>query len=89
MNNITPKKWFGQHFLVDDNIAKKIIRSIKSDLDIPVLEVGAGTGILTQYLLSERNIKPIVVEIDNEAAEILKEKGSILRVMTKTNKERW
>jgi len=74
MELINPRKRFGQHFLKDVNIAKKIVNSIRSDLNLPVIEIGPGTGILTSFLIETRNIKPIVIEIDKRAVEILHEK---------------
>lgn len=65
---VKPKKKLGQHFLVDMNIAKKIADSILHK-EMPVLEVGAGTGALTQFLPQE-NLK--IVEIDNESVVFLK-----------------
>jgi len=74
MEFITPKKKYGQHFLKDLNIARKIVNSIKSGLEKPVIEIGPGTGVLTQFLIENRKLKPIVIEIDNQAIEILKNK---------------
>jgi 16S rRNA (adenine1518-N6/adenine1519-N6)-dimethyltransferase len=63
---VRPKKSLGQHFLRDENIARKIVGSLDLPEEIPVLEVGAGTGVLTKYLFSSgRDVK--VMEIDKEA----------------------
>lgn len=67
---VRPKKALGQHFLNDRNIARKIADSI-TDENIPLLEIGPGTGMLTQFLLERKN--PLkVIEIDDESVEYLK-----------------
>lgn len=64
------KKYWGQHFLTDHNIARKIVASIPSDTPW-ILEVGPGKGMLTQHLLSLKKDPVKVVEIDNEAVAYL------------------
>ena len=72
MKTVRPKKNLGQHFLVDLNIAKAIADTVDACPDIPVLEVGPGMGVLTQYLIEKpRPLK--VVEIDRESVAYLKE----------------
>jgi 16S rRNA (adenine1518-N6/adenine1519-N6)-dimethyltransferase len=61
-----PKKRLGQHFLQDENIAKKIISSFKPK-DGLILEIGPGTGSLTKFLLPLYNDSLWVVEADEEA----------------------
>ena len=70
---VRPKKALGQHFLVDLNIARKIVDSLSGDHDV-VIEVGAGMGVLTQYLIDNQLDKLQVVEIDKESVEFLKKK---------------
>ncbi|NPA68836.1 MAG: 16S rRNA (adenine(1518)-N(6)/adenine(1519)-N(6))-dimethyltransferase RsmA [Chlorobi bacterium] len=70
-NTVKPKKYLGQHFLKDKNIAKKIVDSLQADNIEDVMEVGAGTGILTGFLL-KKNIRLHVIEIDRESVEYLK-----------------
>jgi 16S rRNA (adenine1518-N6/adenine1519-N6)-dimethyltransferase len=73
MKAVKPKKNLGQHFLTDLNIAKAIADTVDACPEIPVLEVGPGMGVLTQYLVTkERPVK--VVEIDAESVAYLKEK---------------
>jgi len=48
--HLVPSKKMGQNFLFDENIAKKIVSSIKCDKNNPIVEIGPGLGILTQYL---------------------------------------
>ena len=70
-NLVRPKKALGQHFLVDLNIARKIVDSMSNDVNV-IVEVGAGMGVLTQYLIQDRLEKLRVVEIDTESIEYLK-----------------
>lgn len=70
MNNIKPKKFLGQHFLTDPHIAKAIADTVDACPHIPILEVGPGTGVLTQYLLQKgRSFKAI--ELDRESVPYL------------------
>lgn len=78
MRTVRPKKNLGQHFLTDLNIAKAIADTVDACPDIPILEVGPGMGVLTQYLTTkERDVK--VVEIDSESVAYLNEKYPALR----------
>ena len=70
---VRPKKALGQHFLVDLNIARNIVNALSTDHDV-VIEVGAGMGVLTQYLIEDQLEKLQVVEIDKESVEFLKKK---------------
>ena len=70
---VRPKKALGQHFLVDLNIARNIVNALSTDHDV-VIEVGAGMGVLTQYLIENQLDKLQVVEIDKESVEFLKKK---------------
>lgn len=68
---VKPKKVLGQHFLKDLNVARAIADTVDAQPDIPVLEVGPGMGVLTQFLLPKgREVK--VVEIDYESVEYLR-----------------
>ena len=72
MKTVRPKKNLGQHFLTDLGIAKAIADTVDACPDIPVLEVGPGMGVLTQYLIEKP--RPLrVVEIDKESVAYLKE----------------
>lgn len=53
MKAVKPKKNLGQHFLTDLNIAKRIADTVDACPDIPVLEIGPGMGVLTQYLVEK------------------------------------
>ena len=67
---VRAKKKFGQHFLTDLNIAQDIVNSL-SEKQHCVLEIGAGMGVLTQFLLQRPDIKLFVVEIDAESVKYL------------------
>lgn len=70
MHYVTPKKRLGQHFLKDQNIAQKIVASIQNT-DLPVLEVGPGTGVLTKLLI-EKKINFKAFDVDEESITFLK-----------------
>jgi 16S rRNA (adenine1518-N6/adenine1519-N6)-dimethyltransferase len=68
-----PKKSLGQNFLIDENIARNIIRELHPQKSDRVLEIGPGRGALTKYLKDSVG-SLIAVEIDNNiAANLLKE----------------
>ncbi len=69
---VKPKKYLGQHFLKDKNIAEKIVNALKAENVKEVLEIGAGTGVLTDFLLS-RDFLLHIIEIDTESVEYLTE----------------
>ena len=70
-SEVRPKKNLGQHFLTDQNIARKIVDQLSPDLET-VIEVGAGTGVLTQFMVSDILEKLYVIEIDKESIAYLK-----------------
>jgi len=74
MHYLRAKKSLGQHFLVDRNIAEKIVSCLKMQDISEVLEIGPGSGILTELLLQRKDIKTTVIEIDKEYSELIKEK---------------
>ena len=72
MRLVKPKKFLGQHFLKDLKVAKDIADTVDACPELPILEVGPGMGVLTQFLLpKERNVK--VVEVDYESVAYLHE----------------
>jgi 16S rRNA (adenine1518-N6/adenine1519-N6)-dimethyltransferase len=79
MKQVRPKKNLGQHFLTDLSIAKRIADTVDTPYsDLPVLEVGPGMGVMTQYLVEKpRPFK--VVEIDRESVAYLNEHFPQLR----------
>ena len=72
MKSVRPKKQLRQHFLTDQDVARRIADTVDACPALPILEVGPGMGVLTQYLLPKgRPVK--VVEIDTESVAYLKE----------------
>ena len=77
MGLVKPKKFLGQHFLRDLSIASDIADTVDTCPGLPILEVGPGMGVLTQYLMKkEREVK--VVELDFESVAYLKENFAAL-----------
>ena len=68
--SVRAKKHLGQHFLKDENIAKKIADVLSYDSYAKVLEIGPGMGVLTKYLL-QKDTEVHVIEIDTESVEYL------------------
>ena len=81
MQNLKPKKHLGQHFLADENIARKIVSLLNVNVEGPVVEIGPGMGVLTKYLV-ERFEEVWVVEFDPDAVAYLQERfsGTGLRI---------
>ena len=80
-HNYTPKKWMrlvkpkkalGQHFLKDLQIAERIADTLSDYKQLPVLEIGPGMGVLTQFLL-EKGHDLTVVELDLESVDYLEQ----------------
>ena len=71
MSKVRPKKFLGQHFLTDLGIARRIADTVDACPGVPVLEVGPGMGVMTQFLMEKpRPLK--VVEIDFESVSYLR-----------------
>lgn len=71
MTDVRPKKALGQHFLTDLDVAARIASTLDAAPGMPVLEIGPGMGVLTQYILaSGREFD--VVEIDTESVAWLR-----------------
>ena len=62
-----PRKRFGQHFLRDPAVLKRIVEAIDPAPDDPVVEIGPGEGALTRPLL-EKLVRLTVIEIDRDLA---------------------
>lgn len=82
MRLVKPKKFLGQHFLKDLKIAQDIADTVDACPQLPILEVGPGMGVLTQFLLTKQRPTK-VVELDYESVAYLNEnfpdlKGNII-----------
>ncbi len=75
MQIIHPKKRLGQNFLKDKNIARKIVATIEAPHPILVIEIGPGSGVLTEFALNEAE-EYIGVEIDLSLIEMLRKRFS-------------
>ena len=78
MDKVRPKKKFGQHFLTDLRVAERLAAIVEKESVKEILEVGPGTGVLTQFLLKNnpKNLK--VVEIDSESVAYLNQHFKVL-----------
>lgn len=72
MEKVKAKKHLGQHFLKDEDIAKRIADTLSLEGYADILEIGPGMGVLTKYLL-EKPVNTYVIEIDNESVVYLDE----------------
>lgn len=72
MIQVRAKKALGQHFLTDLSVAERIADTLAENRDLPVLEIGPGMGMLTQFLL-DKGHDVRVVEIDTESVSYLNE----------------
>jgi len=71
---LKPKKSLGQNFLHDKNIIDKIIHASNIGSNDEILEVGPGTGNLTEFIISQNPKKIYVIEKDKNLASILEKK---------------
>ncbi|MBQ9585971.1 MAG: 16S rRNA (adenine(1518)-N(6)/adenine(1519)-N(6))-dimethyltransferase RsmA [Muribaculaceae bacterium] len=70
MQQVRAKKSLGQHFLIDLDVAQRIAATVDDYKQLPLLEVGPGMGVLTQFLLQNgHDLK--VVELDGESVDYL------------------
>lgn len=72
--SVRPKKFLGQHFLKDKNVAERIVEALLlPDSMQQVVEIGPGTGVLTQFLVAKPVVDLHLVEIDRESVTYLHE----------------
>lgn len=73
--SVYPKKYLGQHFLKDKNIASNIVQamSLYEKVD-KIIEIGPGTGILTEFLIYRFRDRLLMIDIDAESISYLKNK---------------
>lgn len=85
---VRAKKHLGQHFLNDENIAKKISDTLTENGYDNVLEIGPGMGVLTKYLL-EKKPKVTVMELDSESVVYLQDTFPVEHIKLDTSKEKF
>lgn len=78
MQQVKAKKALGQHFLTDLSVARRIADTVNEYTSMPLLEIGPGMGVLTQFLM-ESGHDLTVVELDGESVEYLNEHFPKLR----------
>ncbi|WP_283390934.1 16S rRNA (adenine(1518)-N(6)/adenine(1519)-N(6))-dimethyltransferase RsmA [Millionella massiliensis] len=81
MTEVRAKKYLGQHFLTDLNIARRIAEALRTDHAPGVLEVGPGMGVLTQFLLPLHGDRLTVAEIDTESVDYLRVHYPVLNII--------
>jgi len=86
--SVKAKKHLGQHFLKDENIAKKIADTLTENGYDNVLEIGPGMGVLTKYLLQKRP-KVTVLELDTESVEYLNDNFKKEQININTSSEKF
>jgi 16S rRNA (adenine1518-N6/adenine1519-N6)-dimethyltransferase len=69
-DDVRAKKHLGQHFLIDESVAKNIADTLTHKGYKNVLEIGPGTGVLTKYLV-QKDINLIAMEIDRDSVPYL------------------
>lgn len=69
-HNMRPNKSFGQNFLVDRSVLARIVKAADIDANDEILEVGAGTGVLTREL-AKRARRVVAVELERDMLELL------------------
>ncbi|HOK36085.1 MAG TPA: 16S rRNA (adenine(1518)-N(6)/adenine(1519)-N(6))-dimethyltransferase RsmA [Paludibacteraceae bacterium] len=81
MAEVKAKKYLGQHFLKDKNVARRIVESLPIQEKTSVLEIGPGMGILTQFLINQPLIDLVAIEIDHESVIYLHKHFPNLKVI--------
>ena len=71
---LKPNKKLGQNFLIDKNIIKRIADSVPINNESEILEIGAGTGNLTEFLIGKKPKKIYLIEKDKNLFQVLKNK---------------
>lgn len=82
MSKVRPKKYLGQHFLQDKQIARNIVAALERlESGLQVLEIGPGMGVLTQYLVQLEGVNLATVEVDRESVEYLRRHWQGLKII--------
>ncbi|GAB4415844.1 MAG: 16S rRNA (adenine(1518)-N(6)/adenine(1519)-N(6)) -dimethyltransferase RsmA [Bacteroidia bacterium] len=76
MHNLKPKKRLGQHFLRDQGVARRIVDSLASGADTPVVEIGPGEGVLS-LSLAGRYPRLTLLEVDPDAVTVLRQNPAL------------
>jgi 16S rRNA (adenine1518-N6/adenine1519-N6)-dimethyltransferase len=71
---VSPKKYLGQHFLVDEDVACRIVDAFSLQSGETALEIGPGTGVLTSILLERYGDNLFMIDIDKESTAFLRKK---------------
>ncbi|MEM7368846.1 MAG: 16S rRNA (adenine(1518)-N(6)/adenine(1519)-N(6))-dimethyltransferase RsmA [Bacteroidota bacterium] len=79
MHNLKPKKYLGQHFLTDQQIASRIVHTLEAGPEKMVIEIGPGEGVLT-HMLVDRYEQLTVLEVDPDAVTYLHQRFAKARV---------
>ncbi|MCY4414177.1 MAG: 16S rRNA (adenine(1518)-N(6)/adenine(1519)-N(6))-dimethyltransferase RsmA [Alphaproteobacteria bacterium] len=74
MDAIKPSRHFSQNFLIDEKVQKKIASSLSPSLHDTLLEIGPGTGALTQHLVHQKVRRFVVAEFDKRCVDVITEK---------------
>jgi len=77
--SVRPKKYLGQHFLKSPDIANRIVEALPIADGADILEIGPGTGVLTELLI-KKNINLNLIEIDPEAVDFLEKRFKISQI---------
>ena len=80
MQNVKPLKRFGQHYLHDKNILKKIVKEINPQPNETILEIGPGKGALTEYLYGKTG-NLLAVEIDTRVIDDLRNRYPAIQIV--------
>ncbi|MDD3194240.1 MAG: 16S rRNA (adenine(1518)-N(6)/adenine(1519)-N(6))-dimethyltransferase RsmA [Paludibacter sp.] len=81
MIKVRAKKYLGQHFLKDLEVARHIAESLQLTAQSDVLEIGPGMGVLTRFLLERTECNLSVVEIDTESVAYLQQHFKELKII--------
>ena len=74
MTKVRPKKYLGQHFLKDLQVAESIVNALTfSPSYNDILEIGPGMGVLTDFLLKKANVNAYMIDIDSESVKYLQQ----------------
>ncbi len=76
MNKVKAKKFLGQHFLKDEEIARDIANALLLNHTSNVLEIGPGMGVLTKYIL-EKDVALIAMDLDRDSIAFLKQSFTV------------